>query len=1180
MQGFKSFADPVTIELNNGITCIIGPNGSGKSNISDALRWVLGEQSPKQLRGGKMQEVIFAGTATRKPKGMAEVTLVIDNTARILPIEYNEVAVTRRMYRSGESEYLINRNQCRLRDIKELFMDTGIGVDGYSIIGQGKIADIVSNKADDRRAIFEEAAGVVLYKSRKAEAESKLKSASENLERVRDIIAEIEGRIGGLKEESEKATEYIGLRDRYKNLSINIILHNLDNLEKNVNEGREALSEIIQKYDALKNDSEAYDRRIEELRLLEAELSSDVEESNAALLAKIDELNKISNRGQLNTEKLANIEKDLERLNASLIEMQDKLDSENASFEELVSNEKELNESKKEAHRAHQEAENRLKDHTNKSNLVNEEIDSSKERVIDLSNLKISKSAEIKTLENYCITLRSRKDSLIAEYEGKDEAEANNKKNLETISINLKDKEEELNKLRSLGEAITGVIASLNDEVSSITTKIENLGATINRTIARKNTIEEMESNYEGYNSAVRNIMNRSFDGVIGPVSDIISVPSGYETAIETALGAALQNIVCNDDESAKEAIRFLKKSKSGRATFLPLDSIRANKQPLDKSITEAKGFISVASEVVSVDTRYTVIADYLLGRVILADNMENAVSLSKHKLGGYRIVTLDGEVINSSGAITGGKYQNKTANLLDRKKEIGMLSEDLDRFQKEIEILKTSKENKLNEISDSKLKRNSLNDDYQSLVVEYNILKSEYDHAEQSVLQAGDASKKISEEMSSIDDDLARADEMINGYRESIQSADDEIADIESKMESLYEDSERYSNLVHEDRENLVSLKVNLSEIETRILSQNELIERVRDVITDLESGIEDNNVAIDELKNTKAILTDTGIESSEREESLKTSKKALEDRLDSLNSYIENARSEYEKARSDHKNTLGQLEDIADQKYKQELKNARNETLLDTQKDKLWDEFEVSYLEACDMREENFAVTSGNRELKEVKLRMAELGDVNISSIEEYKQVSKRYEFMTEQEADTTKAMEELSDIISNMDKTIKTKFKETFDEVVTNFEFTFKELFGGGYAELTLEDENNPLESGIEITAQPPGKKLKNINLLSGGEKTLTAIALMFAVLKAKPTPFCILDEVEAALDEVNIERFSSYLKNFTEVQFALITHQKATMEHADVLYGVTMPEQGISKMLSIKMDDSFDPDELTN
>lgn len=1180
MQGFKSFADPVTIELNNGITCIIGPNGSGKSNISDALRWVLGEQSPKQLRGGKMQEVIFAGTATRKPKGMAEVTLVIDNTSGLLPIEYNEVAVTRRMYRSGESEYLINGNQCRLRDIKELFMDTGIGVDGYSIIGQGKIADIVSNKADDRRAIFEEAAGVVLYKSRKADAENKLKAANENLERVRDIISEIEGRIGGLKEESEKATEYIGLRDRYKSLGINIILHNVDGLERNVREGRESLDEITRQYESAKSSNEKLDRLIEELRQQEASLSSELEDSNSELLVKIEELNLISNRGQINSEKLANIEKELVRLNASIEENTEKLKTEQETFDRLALNEKELDRARSEAEAEHGKAAAKLSEHTLKANLVNEQIEKSKDRVIELSNLKVSKEAEIRTLKNYQETLENRRETLKAEFEGRDNQDSENKAKLAELEEKLEAKKQELDSVKARGEEINGNIAELNERIRAVGSLIDDLGVKINRSLARKNTIEEMENNYEGYNSAVRTLMNRAFQGIIGTVSDIIGVPEGYETAIETALGGALQNIVCKDDESAKQAIRYLKSAKAGRATFLPITSVKGYNSTPDRSVTESDGFISVASEVVKADSEYRNIVEYLLGRVILADNMENAVKISKKKLGGFRIVTLDGEVINTSGAITGGKYANKTANILDRKKEIAELGERIEEYKKETERRVSERESVQTEISSLKEERNGLAEKYQAVIVEYNILKTDLDHAVEKAESDDRANSRMSDEIVSIEDDITRASNMISGYSEAIEAADKEISMIEDGMGNLYDDADRYKAQIEEDNENIVTVKVSLGEIDAKILAQNEMIERVRDVVTDLESSIEDDTCERAELENTRILLNDSGQESTEKEAELKASKENLEKRIEKLNSDIETSRADYETSRNRQKSNTAEMEKIADEKYKLELKNARNETLLDAQKDKLWDEFEVSYAEACDMREENFAITAGNREIKEIKVRMAELGDVNISSIEEYKQVSKRYTFMTEQEADTAKAMHELEDIIRNMERTIRTKFKETFDTVVVNFEETFKELFGGGNAELTLEDENNPLESSIEITAQPPGKKLKNINLLSGGEKTLTAIALMFAVLKAKPTPFCILDEVEAALDEVNIERFSGYLRNFKEVQFALITHQKATMEHADVLYGVTMPEQGISRMLSIKMDESFDLEEFSN
>lgn len=1174
MQGFKSFADPVTIELNNGITCIIGPNGSGKSNISDALRWVLGEQSPKQLRGGKMNEVIFAGTATRKPKGMAEVTLVIDNEARILPIEYNEVAVTRRMYRSGESEYLINGNQCRLRDIKELFMDTGIGVDGYSIIGQGKIADIVSNKADDRRAIFEEAAGVVLYKSRKADAEHKLKSASENLERVRDIISEIEGRIGGLKEDSEKASEYIVLRDRYKHLGINIILHNLDALDKSVQAGRDELEALTDAYNSARQANTDLDNSIEVLRVLEASLSESLEEANQCLLDKIEELNTISNRGELNTEKLANIEKDLVRINSSIDEINEKLEGERNAFAELEAKENEIIEAKDDAARAHEEAVYSYNEHVKKSSILNEEIEKAKDRVIELSSVKVSREAEIRTLESYRVTLDDRRNSLQSEFEGRDVKETENREKLSAIDEAIAGKEQEISELGRLGDNVNDNIIELNNKTASSSSEIEELGAKLNRALSRKNTIEEMESNYEGYNNAVRTLMSKSFQGIVGTVSELITVPAGYETAIETALGQSLQNIVCKDDASAKSAINYLKSSKAGRATFLPVESIKAVRIQLDNEVKRAKGFIGLASSIVEVDSRYKEICDYLLCRVIVAESMDDAIAISKLNAGGFRIVTLDGELINANGAITGGRYANKTANFLDRKKEIHELAETIESIRAEILNVKNNRESMLDEIASLKNKRNELTEKYQELNIELSILKADREHAVELAEQDSQASNKYESELASISDDISRASDMINRYKNEIEAADTEIAEIESKMDDLYENADRYKTVIEDDNERIVSAKVKLSECETRILSQNELIERVRDVITELEDNLTDNQTELAELENTRNLLTDSGQASTEKKLELQEEKNSLEEKLASLTTRIDQARTDYETARADHKKNTAELEKLADEKYKLELKNAKNETLLDTQKDKLWDEFEVSYAEACDIRDENFAITSGNKELRDIKIRMAELGDVNISAIEEYKQVSKRYEFMTAQEADTTKAMNELGEIISNMDNTIKTRFKETFDEVVVNFENIFKELFGGGYAELRLEDEGNPLESSIEITAQPPGKKLKNINLLSGGEKTLTAIALMFAVLKAKPTPFCILDEVEAALDEVNIERFSSYLRNFNEVQFALITHQKATMEHADVLYGVTMPEQGISKMLSLKMGDSFE------
>ena len=1178
MQGFKSFADPVSIELNEGITCIIGPNGSGKSNISDALRWVLGEQSSKQLRGSKMQDVIFAGTATRKPKGMAEVTLVIDNSTGILPLEYNEVAVTRRMFRSGDSEYLINGSICRLRDIRELFMDTGIGVEGYSIIGQGKIADIVSTKPENRRQIFEEAAGVVLYKSRKTEAENKLKSAESNLERVRDIISEIEGRIGGLKEDSEKAAEYLELRERYKTLSINIILHNLDNLSASVEAGRSELEEITEKLaDSDKRLSEI-DESAEKNRAEGTVISDSYADANAELLRVIDELNTITSGGELNKEKLAGIERELARLQTEITGTEEKLATGRLELEELVAHDQELNDEMDSVREELRQEVMKYNEHSARATGLSADIEELRGLMIDLSNQNVARRAEISTLSRYQQTLEERSETLKDEFEGRDRAEAANRSNLDRLDADIQRKSVELETEKEKIFEIANNIISVNKHINELSDEIYDLTDKSTRAAARRSTIEEMEANYEGYNNTVRSLMHRDMKGIIGTVSDIINVPDGYETAVETALGGSLQHIVCETDSDAKSAVSWLKSTRSGRATFLPVESVTADRIDPGSRVKGSTGYLGIASDMVSCDPKFSEITDYLLCRVIIADNMDNAVRMSKSAPGGFRIVTLEGEVINSAGAITGGRYANRSANLLDRKKEISTLTETINGYNRRISELNSEIESEKKRESRLADERDAQRDKVTELEIAYNVLKTDRDHAAEVVEADAGAAERYKNEISNITEDINRADKMISDYRDKIAAAEKEYARADARAEELMAELEGLKPVIEDDNEKIVALKVKIGESESKVLSRNEIIERVRDDVTELEEALNDYRESAAELENSKEILTSSGEAQSDRENELKDLRTSLEEKIAELSASQESNRKQAEALANEQKSLRQSLEDTREQKYRLEVKTARNETLFDTQKDKLWDEFEVSYAEALDMRTPDFAITAGNRESREVRLRLAELGDVNISSIEEYKNVSKRYEFMTAQEADLTRAMSELQEIISNMDRTIRTKFKENFDQVVINFEEAFKELFGGGYAELRLEDETRPLESGIEITAQPPGKRLKNINLLSGGEKTLTAIALMFAVLKAKPTPFVILDEVEAALDEVNIENFSNYLKKFDNIQFALITHQKATMEHADVLYGVTMPEQGISRMLSIKLGDEFDAEGL--
>ena len=914
LQGFKSFADPVSIEFNEGVTCIIGPNGSGKSNISDALRWVLGEQSSKQLRGSKMQDVIFAGTATRKPKGMAEVTLVIDNSTGILPLEYNEVAVTRRMFRSGESEYLINGNQCRLRDIRELFMDTGIGVEGYSIIGQGKIADIVSTKPENRRQIFEESAGVVLYKSRKSEAENKLKAASADLDRVRDIIAEIESRIDGLKKDSEKAAEYVELRARYKTLGINIILHNLDNLEVSVREGREQLEALQAKLDLTSARLADSEEELETLRDSESDLNEEFGSANARLLEAIDELADITSGGKLNKERLANIDKELTRLKEELDSANERLLTERDELARLEEGEKAMNRDMDKLRTELGNAVMKFNEDSRRSSSIAIQTEEIKNRLIDINHRNVTRNAEIKTLSNYKTTLEERKETLKEEFETRDRTDTENRENLKQIEQKIGENDAAL-------KAKKDELDEVNDKIITVATNIENkikeadeISVRCNQAIARRSTIEEMEANYEGYNNAVRSVMNAGRRGIIGTVSDIIEVPRGFETAVETALGNSLQNIVCEDDDSAKSTIEWLKQTGLGRATFLPVRSIRADRLRVSGSVSSAQGYIGVASEMVSCSERYREIVDYLLCRVIIAEDMNSAIVISKKDIGGFRIVTRDGEVINAFGAITGGRYKNRTANLLDRKKEISALKAKIADYNALTADLNASREKLEEERTRLRSERDVLRAAITELDIAGNVLRSDREHAESLVREDEGAAEKFRSNMETLDADLERADAMISGHRRSIEEAEKEYAEAEAEAEELMKEAEELRPLIEKDNEAIVALKVKIGESESRMLADNEMIERVRDDVTGLEAAVEDNLAMQKDLSADKEKLTATDEESGDLEKALSKEKAELEEKIAQITSRLEEGRGRSDALMASQKKDREELETVRD--------------------------------------------------------------------------------------------------------------------------------------------------------------------------------------------------------------------------------------------------------------------------
>lgn len=1171
LQGFKSFADPVSIEFHKGITCIVGPNGSGKSNISDGLRWVLGEQSPKLLRGGKMEEVIFAGTANRKSRGLAEVTLVIDNESGMLPIDYAEVEVTRKVYRSGESEYLINHSPCRLRDIRELLMDTGIGVEGYSIIGQGKIADIVGGKADSRREILEEAAGIVKYRSKKEESERKLEASRQNLYRVDDIVGEIEGRIGGLQEGSEKAAEYLVLKERNQEIEINITLKNIEGLEQKSQLLKEDLAQQEESIKELRQQKTVLDQELSQKQERRENLEKEGADLQNHLLKKVEEINELENRRGRDQEKTASMEREQQRLNEEKQAIEGKLKREQENSRIMYDKKVELEELLSQLKKNLEEKEQQFQELARQEKESTDQAETLKNQMYQLHHDVSSRRMEENSLQRLWETLLQRKERLLKETDEAGEGESDTHSALDEA---VRTQERLRQAARTLEETLQKEKQEYQQNILSEKQEaheLEELRISMGQITARKKLIEEMEHSYEGYQYAVKYVMQRKFPGVEGVVAELIQTPEGFETAIETALGASMQNIVCQDDASAQAVIGELKKNRAGRLTLLPLASMRPPTVNRNPRISQSPGFLGFAVDCVQFDPRYQKAMEYLLGRVVLVDSLKNAVALSKASGGGLRYVTLQGEVINSGGAITGGTVKARASNLLARKGEIRQLSDKLEKLeegQKEgkerLQVLRSRMEE--GSQAAARLEK-ELRESERALLQQEN----EVSLHQSQIAQQEISREKRERELESIRKEEESALSMMEEQRKLAEAAEEQVRETEKKVNQISIQNVEKKKLTELAGEETTKARLELGGTESEGSHLDQMMDRAK----------RDQKELTEERDGKERELERLAMEKSQME----TDDQLLEvqvTQLEGEKGQLEEEKSHTEEEKALLSRLLNEIQEKREtvdrtllsqqnQKHELDVKMAKYETLTESYKDKLWQEFEVSYLQAIELKKQEFSMPEALRENRQIKTRLKELGEVNIGAIREYEQVKERYEFLTEQKNDLLSAMETLQKIIDDMDKTIKTSFQTTFTQIAAYFQQTFQELFGGGVAELRLEDESRPLESNIDIVVQPPGKKLQNINLMSGGEKTMTAIALMFAVLRAKPTPFCILDEVEAALDEANIDRFARYLKNFNEIQFALITHQKATMEFADVLYGVTMAEQGVSKVISLRLGD---------
>ncbi len=1170
MQGFKSFAEPVTIEFHEGITGIVGPNGSGKSNISDAIRWVLGEQSPRMLRGGKMEEVIFAGTSSRKSRGMAEVTLVIGNEDGSLPIDYQEVAITRRMFRSGESEYHINGNQCRLKDVRDLIMDTGIGVEGYSLIGQGRIADIISNKSDDRREIFEEAAGVVAYRTRKAQAERKLEATTANMDRVKDIIGEIEGRIDGLREDSIKAKEYLELRKRYRELEINIILKNIDNLELKNEYAKDDLTETELSLQQLREEKTELEQQNQEVTEKRDALEKIEEETRQKLLTAIGELNTAVNKSEVDSQRLEAIEDNRSRLTEELAQLEERKLEETATREAVLQEKEQAAADVMDAKAQLEKQVIRYNEMASEMAKLSAAADEARDALFQLSAESTRARSEISSMQMLDETLTKRREVLLQEQESGSSESRRNQDDLETAKQAREELSQRLQEQKGQSARLQEDLKKNRAQQQILSRELEELRLNMGQLTARRRTIEEMEHNYEGYNGAVRFIMRSDLRGIRGVVADLIRVPQGYETAIETALGASLQNVVCDDDASAREAIRALKRNSAGRMTFLPVASIKG-RATRDEALKSEPGFIGFGPDCVSYKSEYEQIANYLLGKVVLVDHIDHAIRISK-KGRGMRVVTLDGEIINSAGAITGGKYKHKTADILQRKAEVRALQEKIQEETSAAEKKRTQLGKLRKEADEMGLKEASLEGEIRTGEHTLLVRAGEIQIAENALSEYRSSEEKIQRELESIQEELEHSHKTIAQLEETVRANEIRSDKLTAESEHCLEEKDRQQEVFDQINEEITKARIAVRTCEERISHTEYRLQSAEENLQRIDADIAQRQTQQEQFLREKEELTSGHENMDELIQEKETAKQRIQEYLEEVSEEKQQLNTQLSESSARREEMAAGLERLQSRKYDLDIRMAKNETQLETYKDRLWEDFEISYIQAMEFKAEKFVMSTAVRENRQIKNRMKEMGEVNIGAIEEYETVKERYEFLTGQQADIQAAMDSLNGIIRDMDKTIRQRFRDSFDQIVVYFEEMFTHLFGGGHAELRLSDENDPLQSNIDIVAQPPGKKLQNINLLSGGEKTLTAIALMFAVLKAKPTPFCILDEVEAALDDANIDRFIRAVRDFHGIQFALVTHQKATMEQADVLYGVTMPEKGVSKVLSLDLGDT--------
>ncbi len=1182
IQGFKSFPERTVIEFHQGVTAIVGPNGSGKSNVTDAIRWVLGEQSVKTLRGARMEDIIFTGTQSRKAMSFAEVTMTIDNQDQKLPFEYTEIQVTRRLYRSGESEYLLNKTHCRLKDIVSLFMDTGLGRDGYSIVGQGKVDDILSHRSEDRRKIFEEASGIVKFKTRKEEAEKKLFNTDQNLIRINDIIQELSEQMEPLSEQAVAAKKYINLRNELQEIEIAFILDQADQLtERGLESEQEKriLEEDLAKQQAVLSTMRDDNRKsIDELHQLDEQLEKQRTAINNASLKATD----LAGEAALGSERISQLrdriiqgQQQIEESQESLSLLENDISGRQKKLDTLIKQKKLYGERLAQAENDMKELQLSLTKQENEIVAWKNELDKKLETVYE-------KRSELGQLKGQRELIGQRKHALKLEL-----GELNSDRSrLEFQIEDLQDKYNELlqswQQASELKKKTDIELESQRQECQRLTAELESDKQNQRNAQYKLKTLENMEKSHEGYQESVKSIMKLAQtdsayrSSVKGTLGELITVEEKFELAVETALGAAVQNIVTDNDKTAAELIGWLKQNRAGRATFLPIDQIRGRRLDgsIEKQLSSMAGYMGIASDIVKKSAELDEIAVSLLGRVVLVDNIDNARSMARACRHSTRLVTLEGDVMNPGGSMTGGYQRHNSSGLLGRSRDIERLSKVIEELEEKI-----AKSNALLATADDLLKqlgRTSQENEQKVTDLTHQRVR---DEAQLSSLK--DEFERLSGRCTLMEQEtsqLVEQDGSIDNQQRSLEAAvEQQLKEIELLRIRIGESetANKSEQLRRDDiREAITDFKVSLNSVEESLLSIQEMSERIEQEknlhLVRIEKQLTAN-------KNNEAEIEVLKLKQDELQKQIIDCEKlgrALNNEAENLMS----KREEIEGRQSGYYDQLelasGRLSSIQNEITRAESKVARFELQLDELKNRLWEEYELTVNQSDKWRRPIDSQSDAQKSINSLKNRIKALGPVNLTAIESYASLQERFEFMSKQRDDIEQARYKLTAVINELTEAMKEQFVSHFHLINENFRRVFSELFGGGMAELNLEDSDDVLACGIEIKAQPPGKRLQNLTLLSGGERCLTAIALLFAILKLRPTPFCVLDEVEAALDDANVSRFTDYIRNYADAsQFILVTHRKGTMEAADRLYGVTMQERGISRVLSMKLSDEF-------